>query len=86
VTVGALDDVIAMTTDVNTVKGLTRVSMGMCQGRNCQRHLAAAIARAYGGAVAEIAAATPRAPLRPVAIGAVADSAIGDEGFFTRDS
>ena len=86
VTAGALDDVIAMTSDVNTVKGLTRVSMGMCQGRNCQRHLAAAIARAHGGVVAEIAAATPRAPLRPVAISAVADATIGDEGFFTRDS
>jgi hypothetical protein len=27
--------------------------------------------------------ATPRAPLRPVPIGAVADASIEDEGFFT---
>lgn len=85
VTSGSLEDVIAMTADVNTVKGLTRVSMGMCQGRNCQRHLAAAITRAHGGVVGEVPPATPRAPLRPVAIGAVADASIGDEGFFTRD-
>ena len=85
VTSGSLEDVIAMTADVNTVKGLTRVSMGMCQGRNCQRHLAAAIARVHGGAVADVPPATPRAPLRPVAIAAVADASIGDEGYFTRD-
>ena len=38
--------VIATTADVNVVKTLTRVAMGLCQGRNCQRHVAAAIARA----------------------------------------
>ena len=37
-TARALDEVIAMSADLNTIKGLTRVSMGMCQGRNCQRH------------------------------------------------
>jgi hypothetical protein len=80
----ALDEVIAMTADVNVVKALTRVSMGLCQGRNCQRQLAASIARAHGGSVAAVASATPRAPLRPVAIGAVANASIGDEGYFTR--
>jgi D-hydroxyproline dehydrogenase subunit alpha len=80
----ALDEVIAMTADVNVVKALTRVSMGLCQGRNCQRQLAASIARAHGGGVADVAPATPRAPLRPVAIGAVADASIADEGYFAR--
>ncbi len=75
-----------MSADPNTVKGLTRVSMGMCQGRNCQRHLAAAIARSHGGAIGDVPPATPRPPLRPVAIGVVADASIGDQGFFTRDS
>ena len=84
VSVRALDEVIAMTADVNVVKPLTRVSMGLCQGRNCQRQLAALIARAHGGGIADVAPATPRAPLRPVAIGAVADASIGDEGYFTR--
>jgi NADPH-dependent 2,4-dienoyl-CoA reductase/sulfur reductase-like enzyme len=84
-TAGALDSAIATSSDLNTIKGLTRVSMGMCQGRNCQRHTAAAIARRHGGAVADVPVATPRAPLRPVTIGAVADASIGDEGFFTRD-
>ena len=52
-----------MTADVNAVKALTRVSMGLCQGRNCQRQLAAAIARAHGGGVADVAPATPRVPV-----------------------
>lgn len=85
-TARVLDEAIAMSTDLNTIKGLTRLSMGMCQGRNCQRHAAAAIARRHGGALADLPVATPRVPLRPVAIGLVADASIGDEGFFTRDS
>jgi hypothetical protein len=59
--------------------------MGLCQGRNCQRHVAAAIARRHGGTVGDVAAATPRAPLRPVLIGAVADASIEDGGYFTVD-
>ena len=74
-----------MSADLNTIKGLTRVSMGMCQGRNCQRHATVAIARRHGGSPADLPTATPRFPLRPVAIGMVADASIGDEGFFTRD-
>ena len=75
-----------MTADLNTVKGLTRVSMGMCQGRNCQRHLAAAIARRARRSGRRTFRPRPRArPLRPVPIAAVADASIGDEGYFTRD-
>ena len=84
-TAAALDAAIATSADLNTIKGLTRVSMGMCQGRNCQRHVAAAIARRHGGAIGDLPVATPRMPLRPIAIGAVADASIGDEGYFTRD-
>jgi len=80
-----LEGAIAVSADLNTVKGLTRVAMGMCQGRNCQRHVAAAIARRHGGAVGDLPVATPRAPLRPVPISAVADASIEDEGFFTLD-
>ena len=84
-TAGELDAAIAASTDVNAVKALTRVAMGMCQGRSCQRHVAAAITRAHGGTIGQLPVATPRVPLRPVAIAAVADGSIEDGGYFTRD-
>jgi thioredoxin reductase len=84
-TAGDLDRAIATSTDVNAVKALTRVAMGMCQGRNCQRHVAAAIARRHGRAIGALPVATPRMPVRPVPIAAIADASIGDGGYFTRD-
>lgn len=84
-TAGELDRAIASSTDLNAVKALTRAAMGMCQGRSCQRHLAAAIARRHGGTIGELPVATPRMPVRPVAIAAVADASIEDGGYFTRD-
>jgi hypothetical protein len=32
-----LDRAIDATPDINVVKAFTRVTMGLCQGRNCQR-------------------------------------------------
>lgn len=85
VSAARLDEAVAATADINTVKTLTRVAMGLCQGRNCQRHVAATIARRYGEPIASLPVATPRAPVRPVAIGAIADASLEDGGFFTRD-
>jgi thioredoxin reductase len=85
VTAGALDTAVAATADLNTVKTLTRVTMGLCQGRNCQRHVAATIARRHGGTIGALPVSTPRAPVRPVPIGAVADASVEDGGFFTVD-
>jgi NAD(P)H-nitrite reductase large subunit len=84
-TAGDLDGAIATSTDLNAIKALTRVAMGMCQGRNCQRHVSAAIARRHGATIGELPVATPRMPVRPVLIGAVADASIEDGGYFTRD-
>jgi hypothetical protein len=75
---------VAATADINTVKTLTRVAMGLCQGRNCQRHVAATISRQHGEPIAGLPVATPRAPVRPVPIGAIADASLEDGGFFTR--
>ena len=86
VTRAQLDEVVTATGDVGVVKGLTRAGMGLCQGRNCQRQVAALIARRHGRALAHVAAATPRAPVRPVPIGAIADASLEDRGFFTRDA
>jgi NAD(P)H-nitrite reductase large subunit len=84
-TAGEVDVAIATSADLNAVKTLTRVTMGMCQGRNCQRHVTAVIARRHGSSIAALPIATPRAPLRPVPIAAVADASIEDGGYFTGD-
>ena len=84
-TAAQLDRAIAGSTDLNAIKAVTRVTMGMCQGRNCQRHVAAAIARRHGVSIGDLPVVTARMPVRPVAIAAVADASIEDGGYFTRD-
>ena len=83
VTAGALDAASEGTDDVNVVKSLTRAGMGLCQGRNCQRQIAATLALRHGGSIARLPVATARPPVRPVPIGAVADASLEDGGFFT---
>ena len=56
------------------MKAFTRAGMGLCQGRNCQRQVAALIG------TTEVA--TPRLPARPVAIGAIAREPDRDLGRF----
>ncbi|HEY6029432.1 MAG TPA: NAD(P)/FAD-dependent oxidoreductase, partial [Gaiellaceae bacterium] len=82
VTRAQLERAIDASADVNVVKSLTRVTMGLCQGRNCQRHVAALIAARHGRSIAELPAATPRAPVRPVPLAAVADESVDDLGLF----
>ena len=80
-----IEEAVSSTADVNVVKVLTRAGMGLCQGRNCQRQIAAMIERRHGLALPDVPVSTPRAPVRPVPIGAVADGTIGDTGLFTLD-
>ena len=83
VTAAELEDAVATSSDTSVVKGLTRAGMGLCQGRNCQRQIAALVARRHGLPLAAVAPVTPRLPVRPVPIAAVADAAVDDGGFFT---
>lgn len=76
---------VASTDDVSVVKAVTRAGMGPCQGRNCQRHVAALVARTHGRPVGEIDLATPRMPLRPVPIRAIADATVADPGLFVAE-
>lgn len=85
VTRAQLDDAIAATVDVNVVKGFTRAAMGLCQGRNCQRQVAALIAERHSRQIADVPAATPRSPVRPVPLGAVADEYVKDSGLFVEE-
>lgn len=77
-----LDDAIESSADINVVKGLTRAGMGPCQGRNCQRQVAALIAARHRVPIAEVALATPRLPARPVALGAIAQAPAADPARF----
>jgi len=78
----AITAAIAATADVSVVKAMTRAGMGPCQGRNCQRHIAAMITRRHGSDIGAIPTATPRMPVRPVPIGAMADHGVTDPGLF----
>jgi hypothetical protein len=60
---------------VNEVKAWTRIGMGRCQGRMCGPALAHLIARASGKAVADAGVFTPRPPVKPVALAALAHEA-----------
>ncbi|HEX3790374.1 MAG TPA: FAD-dependent oxidoreductase [Pseudonocardiaceae bacterium] len=73
---------IESTADINVVKAYTRAGMGPCQGKNCQRQVCALIARRHGRPVADIPLATPRMPVRPVPIGALADHTINSPTLF----
>jgi len=84
-TLRELDEAIAASDDVNVVKSFTRATMGLCQGRNCQRQLAALVAARHGLALADLPVATPRTPVRPVPLGAVADDTVEDLGLFVAE-
>jgi NADPH-dependent 2,4-dienoyl-CoA reductase/sulfur reductase-like enzyme len=84
VTRAQLDRAVDGSADINVVKGLTRAGMGLCQGRNCQREIAAMIARRHGRPLPSVSLSTPRFPVRPVPIGALAE-AVEDGGFFTNE-
>jgi NADPH-dependent 2,4-dienoyl-CoA reductase/sulfur reductase-like enzyme len=68
-----VDSLVADSSDPNAVKSITRAGMGMCQGRNCQRQIAALIARHAGKKVSELPVFTPRAPVKPVPIDLIAE-------------
>ena len=80
-----LGPAIASTDDINVVKSHTRAGMGPCQGKICQRQVAWLIARHHGRLVADVPLGTPRMPLRPVPISALADHAITGATLFVAD-
>jgi NADPH-dependent 2,4-dienoyl-CoA reductase/sulfur reductase-like enzyme len=58
-------------TEANSLKTITRISMGRCQGRNCLSTLARLIASETGVDAADVALPRPRPPLRPVSVAAL---------------
>jgi NADPH-dependent 2,4-dienoyl-CoA reductase/sulfur reductase-like enzyme len=60
----------------NQLKAFTRCGMGPCQGRICGPIVAAILAETLGRPIAEIGTYRPRAPLKPITVGALADLAM----------
>jgi bacterioferritin-associated ferredoxin len=60
----------------NQVKAFLRCGMGPCQGRLCGPIVGAVIARARGLPIAEIGTYRPRAPYKPITLGALAGGAL----------
>jgi NADPH-dependent 2,4-dienoyl-CoA reductase/sulfur reductase-like enzyme len=56
----------------NQAKAFTRCGMGPCQGRICGSIVAAVMADTLGKPIAEIGAYRPRAPYKPITLGALA--------------
>ncbi len=57
---------------LRTIKQLTRAGMGPCQGRICGSLVAQIAARASGKTVPELGVDTPRPPIKPIPLGALA--------------
>jgi glycine/D-amino acid oxidase-like deaminating enzyme/bacterioferritin-associated ferredoxin len=78
----AIQDAVETAPEISAVKALTRAGMGPCQGRMCGRHIAAMIAEERGVPIGDVAPATPRMPVRPTPISAIADQTVTDPGLF----
>ena len=66
-----LDAIADGATTVDGVKRRTRASMGLCQGKTCERLVAKIIAEETGRPMADILPPKSRIPVRPVKIGII---------------
>ncbi len=75
VTLGEVEDAARAGADsVTALKAWCRVGHGPCQGRTCGTLVAAALARARGIPLRDAGALSVRPPIRPVTVGAIAES------------
>ena len=77
--------VIDSAADVSVAKAYSRAGMGLCQGRNCQRQIAALIAKKHQMNLGDVPIATPRFPAKPVEIGLISDDGVTEEKYFFND-
>jgi hypothetical protein len=74
ISIGALVDTLteAHVQSASSAKALSRVGMGFCQGRMCELNVRRLIAARRACTVAEVPGYTPRVPVKPVPIAAMA--------------
>jgi len=58
---------------IDDLKRIIRVTMGLCQGKGCRRHIAKIIARELGIPMENILQPTYRPPGKPIPISATAE-------------
>ena len=55
---------------IDELKRILRVTMGLCQGKGCRKHLAKIISRELGIPLAKVVQPTYRPPVKPIPISA----------------
>ena len=65
-------------TDIRTLKAMTRLGMGPCQGRVCWPAVSRVIASRKKKPVADIGPRSVRAPIVPLTLGSLADASLSD--------
>lgn len=58
---------------MDDLKRVIRVTMGLCQGKGCRRHIAKIISRELGIPIEKIRQPTYRPPTKPIPISATVD-------------
>ena len=60
-------------TTMDDLKRILRVTMGLCQGKGCRRHIAKIISRELGIPIEKVVQPTFRPPVKPIPISATVD-------------
>lgn len=55
---------------MDDLKRIIRVTMGLCQGKGCRRHIAKIISREFGIPIEKVVQPTYRPPTKPIPISA----------------
>ncbi len=63
---------------MDDLKRILRVTMGLCQGKGCRRHIAKILSRELGIPVDKVVQPTFRPPVKPIPVSATADKAHSD--------
>ena len=58
---------------MDDLKRIIRVTMGLCQGKGCRRHIAKIISRELGIPIEQVVQPTYRPPIKPIPISATVD-------------
>lgn len=58
---------------MDELKRILRVTMGLCQGKGCRRHIAKIISRELGIPIEKVVQPTYRPPVKPIPVSATVD-------------